>query len=75
MTSQWDGSRANVTEPGARRWPTYLPTGGWVDAWTGEPHAGGATTVTDAPLGRVPVFVAADAWSRLRTVFHPDVLT
>ena len=64
-----------VTEPGARRWPTYLPTGGWVDAWTGEPHAGGATTVTDAPLGRVPVFVAADAWSRLRTVFHPDVLT
>ncbi|HEY0119679.1 MAG TPA: TIM-barrel domain-containing protein [Cellulomonas sp.] len=59
-----------VTEPGATRWPTYLPSGQWVDAWTGMPHTGGGVVMTDAPPGRVPVFARASSWEALRPVFE-----
>jgi alpha-D-xyloside xylohydrolase len=38
----------------------YLPAGcGWTDFWTGETAAGGVEIETDAPIGKMPVFVRA----------------
>lgn len=59
-----------VTEPGAARWPSYLPAGAWVDAWTGAGHEGRGVVMADAPLGRVPVFVRESAWPSMRPVFQ-----
>jgi alpha-glucosidase (family GH31 glycosyl hydrolase) len=60
-----------VTEPGATRWPAYLPAGAWVDAWTGTPYDGGTVVTTDVPIDVVPVFVRAEAWDALAEVFDP----
>ena len=41
---------------------TYLPAGAnWYDFWTNEPHQGGQTVTTDAPLNRFPLYVRAGA--------------
>jgi alpha-D-xyloside xylohydrolase len=38
----------------------YLPAGcGWTDFWTGETAAGGVEIETDAPIGKMPVFIRA----------------
>jgi alpha-glucosidase (family GH31 glycosyl hydrolase) len=62
-----------VTEPGATEWSTYLPEAGerWVDAWTGEPHAGGQLVTRAVPLELIPVYVRESAWERLAPVFTP----
>ncbi len=51
---------APVTDRNTRR-PVYLPTGSWVDYWTGTPVSGGGTVVVDAPLDTIPVFLRAGA--------------
>lgn len=49
-----------VIEPGATARAVYLPAGTeWVDFWTGARHAGGAKITVAAPIGRIPVHVAA----------------
>lgn len=58
-----------ITEPGAGEWATYLPAGGWVDAWTGESHDGRRVVAREYPWGEVPVFVRAARWSELAGVF------
>ena len=64
---------APVTEPGARTVRVYLPPGEWVDAWTGESLAGADILVREAPLDRIPVFVAAHRADVLVPLFHdPD---
>lgn len=60
-----------VTEPGAITWSTYLPTGEWVDAWTGEAHDGGRVVERPVPIDVIPVYVRAASWERLRSVFTP----
>lgn len=51
---------APVLEYGARRRDVYLPVGEtWIDACTGESHAGGRIVACDAPLDRIPVFTPA----------------
>ena len=60
---------APVTEEGAQSWPTYLPDGAWIDAWTGETNTGKQTVNVPVPLNRIPVFVRADAWNRMRSIF------
>jgi alpha-D-xyloside xylohydrolase len=35
-----------------------MPPGRWVDWWTGEVVAGGATKMADAPLDRLPLWLA-----------------
>ena len=60
-----------VTQEGATTWSTYLPTGEWVDVWTGESHQGGQSVERDAPIDEVPVYCAAAGWNRLAAVFHP----
>lgn len=53
---------APVTEPGARRWPVYLPAGtDWCDFYSGEWHAGGQEIEVAAPLERIPLFASAGA--------------
>lgn len=52
-----------VTQQGATSRSVYLPrhAGGWVDFWTGKPHAGGAHVEAPAPIGQLPLFVRAGA--------------
>jgi alpha-D-xyloside xylohydrolase len=51
---------APVTEAGARQREVYLPAGAdWVDAWTGEPVAGGRWLTAPAPLEQIPVYLRA----------------
>ena len=62
---------APVTESGAEAWDTYLPEGEWVDAWTGEAHAGGQVVSRAVPIDEIPVYVRAASWEKLRGVFTP----
>jgi alpha-glucosidase (family GH31 glycosyl hydrolase) len=61
-----------VTEAGATEWASYLPTGEWVDAWTGESVTGGTLVVRPSPLDEIPVYVRASAWPRMKAVFASD---
>ncbi len=60
-----------VTDPGATEWQTYLPQGEWVDAWSGEQHAGGQVVSRAAPIEEIPVYVRSASWERMRGVFTP----
>lgn len=49
-----------VIEPGATSRAVYLPKGTeWIDFWTGTRHQGGAKLQVAAPIGQIPVQVAA----------------
>ena len=49
-----------VTAPHASSRAVYLPSGAkWVDFWTGESIAGGATITANAPVTIMPLFVRA----------------
>ncbi|QLD11869.1 glycoside hydrolase family 31 protein [Microbacterium oleivorans] len=64
---------APVLEPDARSWGVYLPSGDWVDVWTGRTITGGRVVevdVTDRSV--VPVFAVADRWPGLEAVFHAE---
>lgn len=60
---------APVLAPGAE-WDVYLPRGRWVDAWTGVQVEGGQTVTTETPRHQVPVYVRAEAWVELESVFR-----
>jgi alpha-glucosidase len=49
---------APVTREGAREQEVYLPGGRWVDLATEEVYAGGQAVTVDAPLDRIPMFLA-----------------
>jgi alpha-D-xyloside xylohydrolase len=49
-----------VVEPGATSRQVYLPAGAdWYDFWTGQRLAGGTAQTAAAPIGRLPLHVAA----------------
>lgn len=50
-----------VVEKGALAREVRLPTGEWIDLWSGTRLAGGRTVLVPAPLDRIPVFVIAGA--------------
>jgi hypothetical protein len=50
-----------VLEAGAREREVDLPRGDWIDFWTGDELAGGGEVVTQAPLGRIPLWVRRGA--------------
>ncbi|MEO7146356.1 MAG: TIM-barrel domain-containing protein [Terrimesophilobacter sp.] len=58
-----------VTEPGVKTWETYLPKGAWVDAWTGEEHAGEQVVSRAVPIDEIPVYIRASSWEQLKGVF------
>ncbi len=60
---------APVLEPGRTSWPVYLPEGEWIDAFTGEARAGGQLVERPTPLDELPVYVRAEAWQWLESVF------
>ncbi|MDO7882308.1 TIM-barrel domain-containing protein [Salinibacterium soli] len=62
---------APVLEPGATSWGVYLPAGDWVDAFTGEPVAGGRVVDRPVPIDELPVYVRAEAWPTMGAVFQP----
>jgi alpha-D-xyloside xylohydrolase len=47
---------APMTSPTGTR-QVYLPSGTWIDYWTGESHTGGRYRRVTQPLDRVPLFV------------------
>ncbi|MEM7030666.1 MAG: TIM-barrel domain-containing protein [Chloroflexota bacterium] len=52
---------APITAYQIRSRSVYLPAHtNWIDAWTGEKHAGGQTIQVEAPLERIPVFIRGD---------------
>lgn len=51
---------APMTDPDGER-TVYLPSGEWVDHWTGEVHPGGRHLRVRTPLDRVPLFVRKNA--------------
>jgi alpha-glucosidase (family GH31 glycosyl hydrolase) len=59
-----------VTQPGASEWATWLPTGEWVDVWTGEELSGDAVHTRAVPLDIVPVYCRASAWPELGDLFN-----
>lgn len=61
---------APVLEPGTTSWPVYVPDGAWVDPWTGAQVDGGRVVESVTPRDRVPVFVRAERWDELRSVFE-----
>ncbi|CAN5409695.1 hypothetical protein BH09ACT4_BH09ACT4_07440 [soil metagenome] len=60
---------APVTDEGARIARVYLPAGDWVDAFTGQTVEGGQVIERTTPLDEAPVWVRAQDWPTLRTVF------
>lgn len=50
---------APVLAPGVSTWDVYLPSGNWIDFWTGEEMAGGRTVKADATIDKIPLFVKA----------------
>ncbi|MFD2327831.1 TIM-barrel domain-containing protein [Cohnella sp. GCM10020058] len=52
---------APVLEAGAASKRLYLPKGEWMDFFTGEVVAGGATLERDASIGQIPVFQRSNA--------------
>lgn len=50
---------APVLEQDARSRAVVLPTGNWVDWWTGQTYAGGTTITVQAPLKTLPLLLQA----------------
>jgi alpha-glucosidase (family GH31 glycosyl hydrolase) len=50
-----------VLEPGVSTKKVYLPKGTWVNFWTDELLTGGDSSIVEAPLDRMPLFVRAGA--------------
>jgi len=60
---------APVTEEGADRVEAWVPPGTWIDAFTGEQVDGDRVVIRPTPIDELPVWVRADDWERLRSVF------
>lgn len=60
---------APVCEEGATSWRTYLPSGDWVDVWSGDSHGGRRVLEVEAPVDRIPVFCAAERADALLSCF------
>ncbi len=50
---------APVVERGQTKRDVVFPPGRWLDYWTGEAVEGPATVSVDAPLGKLPLYLAA----------------
>ncbi|HEY9858749.1 MAG TPA: DUF5110 domain-containing protein, partial [Candidatus Obscuribacterales bacterium] len=50
---------APVYRPGVEHRAVYLPAGTWYDWWSGEKFEGPIHILADAPLERMPLYVAA----------------
>ena len=63
---------APVTTAGARTREVSLPPGGWADWFTGEIVEGGRTLTVDAPLGKLPLYLAEGG---IVPLLRPDIDT
>jgi alpha-glucosidase (family GH31 glycosyl hydrolase) len=61
---------APVVDDGVGELEVFLPDGNWVHAWDGARVGGGAIVTVAAPLGGIPVFVAATVAERLGPSFR-----
>lgn len=61
---------APVTESGATYWAVYLPTGEWVDAWTGASLTGPVVINRSVPVDLIPVYIRATAAAALRPIWE-----
>ena len=65
---------APVTQPGVGSWSLYLPSGEWVDAWSGQQHAGRVNVQRVTPLEEIPVYVRAEHAERMLPTFRDAAL-
>jgi 1,3-alpha-isomaltosidase len=63
---------APVVEPGTEEQHVYLPDGEWIDPWTRETFSGPTVVTCEAPVDRIPVYVAARGASTLVDLFSPS---
>jgi len=63
---------APITEAGATKREVRIPSGTWVDWWTGEVVEGPAVVERAAPLGTLPLWIRAGA---LLPMLRPDIDT
>jgi alpha-glucosidase (family GH31 glycosyl hydrolase) len=61
---------APVTRPGVTSWGIYLPTGDWVDVWTGEHFIGPITMRRSVPINEIPVYCRSDRWPSMAPIFQ-----
>lgn len=60
---------APVTAPEVTARRVYVPSGDWIDAWSGERFAGPAVVLRPAPLDEIPVLIRAERATELRPLF------
>jgi 1,3-alpha-isomaltosidase len=65
---------APVCREGATTWPTYLPDGDWIDAWSGERLQGRTVVERAVPLDEIPLFVTAARAGELLPLVRPSEL-
>jgi len=53
---QWHSVNGNFTTRVA-----WIPSGDWIDAWTGETISGPATVTNQVPLDKIPIYVRSGA--------------
>jgi alpha-glucosidase (family GH31 glycosyl hydrolase) len=63
---------APVVEPGVDECSVYIPSGTWVDAWTGDELVGPRVETRAVPIDRIPVYVAARGAAALTGLFEGD---
>jgi alpha-glucosidase (family GH31 glycosyl hydrolase) len=56
----WEGTTAQEV---------YLPSGDWIDVWSGHTHAGGGSVTVSVPLDRIPVYSRPDNADRFVEAF------
>jgi alpha-glucosidase (family GH31 glycosyl hydrolase) len=63
---------APVVEPGTEEQILYLPTGEWVDPYTGDEFVGPMVATTPTPIDQIPVYVRASRASTFAPMFAGD---
>jgi 1,3-alpha-isomaltosidase len=61
---------APVLEPGVTALQVFLPEGEWIESWSGSRLDGGSIASTEAPLGTIPVYLAAHSAETLAPLFQ-----
>jgi alpha-glucosidase (family GH31 glycosyl hydrolase) len=59
-----------VVQAGQTQKTVYLPSGKWIDYWTGQPYQGGREVTVPAPLQTLPLFVRAGSIIPMQPVMN-----
>ncbi|BEP12761.1 hypothetical protein acdb102_10720 [Acidothermaceae bacterium B102] len=60
---------APVVAAGTREQSVYLPSGEWIDVWSGKSVTGGVVIDAEVPVERVLVWCRREAWPDMKSLF------